>query len=98
MPKLSSEVRKAQILKAASTLSKHDNYVFITRGDIAAKAGVSTGTVSKYLGDMGNVRKEVMRYAVKNEILKVIFQGLANSDPIARRAPEYLKLRAMQSI
>ena len=73
-------------------------YKAVSRDAIAAAAGVSPALVSHRLGTMDNVRRAIMRAAIKAEDVKVIAQGLAIGDPHARKAPEALRQKAAQLI
>lgn len=92
--RLDPDVRSAQILSAAVTLAKRRGFSRLTRDAIAEEAGVSVGLVSNYLGTMDDLRNEVMRRAVVEEILPIIAAGLAEGNRIALRAPASLRHRA----
>lgn len=87
-------LRKEQLLDVAIELAVEDNYAKITRDLVAEKAGVSMGLVTKYFGTMNQLKKEVMRAAVKRGIASIIAQGLANGDERAKKAPAELKAEA----
>lgn len=88
------ELRKEAILTAAIELAKEDNYLRVTRDNVAAKAGVSMGLVSRYFGTMKQLRRDIIRTAIKREIPEIVAQGLANKDPHVKKAPEELKAAA----
>lgn len=90
------EARKDEILVAAVELAKEVGYNKMIRDDIAIKAGVSTGLVTHYFETMIQLRRDVMRYAVRNNIPKIIAQGIANQDKHARKAPPELKAKAVE--
>lgn len=87
-------LRKGAILSAAIELAKEDNYLKVTRDLVAAKAGVSMGLVSRYFGTMQQLKRDIMRAAVKHEIPEIIAQGLANGDKHAKKASPELKAEA----
>lgn len=89
-------LRKGQILGAAITLSKIDGYHKITRDNIADKAGISVGLVTRYFGTMTNLRRAIMRAAITQNIPEIVAQGLANKDNHARRAPPELRAAAIK--
>jgi AcrR family transcriptional regulator len=89
-----SEVRRDQILDAALALARKGNYMNITRDRIALQAGVSPGTVSGYFGTMPNLRRDIMRAAIRAGAVEVVAQGLANRDKQALKAPAELKAAA----
>lgn len=88
-------LRKGQILSVAINLAKEQGYDKITRDGVAEKAGVSMGLVTRYFGTMHQLKVAIMRTAVKQGILEIVAQGLANGDVHARKAPAELKARAV---
>lgn len=97
--KLEARERIAQILSAALTLcASETTYSRITRDEIAKKAGIPPTLVTYHCGTMADLRRNIMREAVRVEHLPVIAQGLAARDRHAMKAPEALRLRALQSI
>jgi len=92
------EQRRQQILLVAVDLAIKHGYIKLTRQQIAQQAGVTDSLVTKYFSTMPKLRRDILRYAVRNEILPVIAQGLANNDPHVKKASEALKIRARNSI
>lgn len=93
--KLEARERTAQILAAALKLAAKDGYNRITREAIAAAAGVSPGLVTHHMGTMVELRRSIMREAVRTECLPVIAQGLSAHDRHAGKAPHELQHRAV---
>jgi DNA-binding transcriptional regulator YbjK len=87
-------LRKDQILNVAIGLAKEQGYHKITRDGVADAAGVSMGLVTRYFGTMKQLKKAVMRAAVKQAIPEIVAQGLANGDDHAKKAPAELKAQA----
>ena len=96
--RMSPRARHDSILSAAVRLAEMKGYQRITRDDIALAAECSPALVSLTLGTMVQLRRQVQRYAIANEILPVIAQGLAARDPHAMRAPEHLRRLAAESL
>lgn len=96
--KLEARERIAQILKAALELAKRRGYNCITRDEIAERAGVPSSLIAYHCGTMDNLRRDLMREAIRTECLPVIAQGLAVRDRHALKAPEDLRRRALQSL
>lgn len=90
--------RAAEILDAAVDLAKTRGFDRITRDEIAAECGVSTGLVSRYCGDMTELRHKVMSQAVREEVLVVIGQGIVARHPAALGAPERLRKQALAAL
>ena len=92
------ELRRDQILKVAVELSIKQGYNHIRRDDVAEAAGVSEGLVTNYFNTMNQLRRDIIRVAIKKEIPEIIAQGLANGDKHARKAPSELKEKAANII
>lgn len=92
------ELRKGSILDAAVELSKSHGYANISRQQIADRAGVSTGLVTKYFGTMQQMRRAIMRAAITREIPEIVAQGMACSDRHASKAPDELKNAARATL
>ena len=85
-----------EILDAAMRLAQREGFAALRRDAIGAEAGVSFGLVTIRLGTMDNVRRAVMRRAVRERCLRVIAEGIAIRDKHALRAPDDLKDEAIQ--
>ena len=92
------EKRKEDVLAAALPLAEEHGYNNVTRNQIAQAAGVSGSSIHYYFGTIGQLRRDLMRHAVKEESLAVIAQGLTAGDPQAQKAPEELRRRALDSL
>jgi len=92
------ELRKHQILMAAIDLAKTQGYNKMTRDAIAEHAGVSMGLVSHRFNTMCQLRRDIIRYAIKHEILPIIAQGLACNDKHALKTSSDLKRKAVDYI
>ena len=66
--------------------------------EIAKKAKVSPASVSRYFNTMKQLKRAIMRAAVKQEILPIIAHGLLNKDSQAKKAPTELKERAIKAV
>jgi hypothetical protein len=94
-------VRRESILKAAIEAARRPGgWSLITRQVIAAQAECSEGLVSRYLGDMKDARRHIMRAAIKEEIVEIIVQSLAAHDGYAMKKwlPTELRQRAIASL
>lgn len=70
----------------------------ITREGIARAAGVSDALVTYHLGTMADLRRAVMREAVRAECLPVIAQGITARDRHALKAAPELRQKALASL
>ena len=89
--------RRDQLLAVAVELSVKLGYNRVTKEDIAKKAGVTPGLINNYFGTMTKLRRQIIRTAIRDEILEVIAQGLINNDPHAKKADAQLKQRALNA-
>lgn len=89
------ELRRKHVLDVALELAKTKGYNVLTRDDIATGANISPALISHYFGTIENLRNDIIKLAVKCEVLEIIAQGLVRGDPIAVRAPKELKYRAV---
>lgn len=92
------QTTRTHILKACLALAVKHGYRSITRDQIAAEASVHPSNVSYHLGTMIELRRHIMREAVRTECLPVIAQGLAAGDRHARKCPPELRAQAVQSL
>lgn len=92
------ELRRDQILNVAVELSVKQGYNHIRRDHVAEAAGVSEGLVTNYFNTMVQLRRDIIRIAIKKEILEIIAQGLINGDKHARKASPELKEKAANII
>ena len=90
--------RKASILDAALHVAEHMGYNKFRLVDVAARAECSTGLVMSYWPTMAQVRRDVMRAAVKHERLGIIAVGIALGDPRCGKLPHDLRARALGTL
>ena len=95
---LKPEVRKEQILTAAIEVAERDGYMHMRRSDVADVAGCATGSVSRYFNTMHQLRRAVMREAVKSSNHRIVAQGLVANDNQAMKAPEEVKQAALSAV
>ena len=92
--RVSPALRREQILLVAIEMAREGGYGKITRDAIAEQAGVSMGLVTRYFETMPQLRRDLMRAAVRGEVLEVIAQGLTDGNPYAKKASAEVKARA----
>jgi len=92
------DVRREQLLNAAIKIAKQVGYTNVERNAIADDAGVSMALITNYLGTLPQLQRTLMRYAVKNNIVEIVAQGLACRDRHASKASKELKELAAQFI
>lgn len=93
------EARKEEILAAAVALAVVHGYSQVTRDQIAQAAKVSGPTLHYHFGTIAQLRRDLMRYAVRNAdtagCLRVIAQGLVANDTQAAKASPDVRAKAM---
>lgn len=88
------EGRQELVLEHALALAETEGYQWIKRADIAELAGVSVGSVSSAFGSLVELKREVLREAIRRENLSVLAQGLVDRHEIALGAPAALRKKA----
>jgi len=91
-------LRRRCILQAAIKIACKIGYTNLTRSSIAEKAGVSEALVSRYFGTMVQMKRDVMRYAIHENVYQIVAQGLAINDKHAAKAPQNIKDKAAELI
>lgn len=92
------QLRAQHILEVAVNVAKIEGYACMTREQVAEAAGVSMGLVSRYFNTMTQLRRDVVRYAIKNEVTEVLLQALVNRDKHVKKIPTELKEKIAQTI
>ena len=90
--------RTSALLDIALQQAQRHGWRALTRDQVAAAAGVSTGLVSARLGTMDALRRSVMRAAVQRRIVRVVAEGLAAGDKHARRADDALRAECAEFV
>lgn len=85
-------------MTAALVIATNTHYTKVTRDQIAKKAGVTGTAVQYHFHTMPQLRRELMRAAVKRECLPVVLQGYMVKDPHALKASDDLIRRAIESL
>jgi len=107
--KLDSLARKQQILDEALRQAAKVGYLNIKRQEIATALGISAGLVSLHFSTMAQLKRDVMRAAVKHSssptmdrmrwpAWRVLAQGLAVNDRQAMRARADVKANALATL
>ncbi len=96
--RLDPKTRKKQVLEAAIKLSERFGYMNIRREDVAREVGVSPALVSHIFGTVPQLKRAVMRHAVRTENYVIILQGLSINDKQALKAPPAVRVAAYRSI
>lgn len=89
---------KSETLAAALTVAERDGFGRMSRAAVAAAAGCSNAMVSYYFSTMAQLKRDVMRAAVRQERLPIVAEGLATGNVYAARAPAELKQKALATL
>lgn len=89
---------KEAILLAAVEVAKRDGYTSITRQAVANRAGYAESLINVYFNTMSQLKTDVMRYAIKNNVLSIIAQGVVNGDSRVKKLPESVRTAALNSM
>ena len=98
MKRETPEDRREQIIAAALRMAVNYGYQRVTRADIAGAAKCSEALVSHYFNTMTQMRRAIMREAIRRQVLGIVAQGLAMGDPQAQKAPECLRSAALATL
>lgn len=90
--------RRQSIMTAALVEAAAAGYDKMTREGVASRAAVSSSSINHEFGTMDALREVVMSEAIEAGHLIIIAQGLANGHPLARAAPEHLRLEAVRAL
>lgn len=77
---MSKSKKNPAVLEAAIKLAELWGYLHITREMIATEAQVATGTVSLHLGSMKQLRKTIIRHAIRTDNHIIIAQAIIAQD------------------
>lgn len=83
--------RTEELLTVALRLASADGMAAVTHDAVASAAGVSRALVICRLGTMTDVRRSVMRAAVRERCVPVVAEGLARKDKHALKADAELR-------
>lgn len=90
--------RKASILDAAIEAAQKHGYTGFRLVHVAEIAACSTASVMSYYKTMAVVRRDVMRAAIRRELLPIIATGIAVKDPYVRKVSPDLRQRALATL
>ncbi len=90
--------RRAHVLAVAYEMAAELGYQWISRDPVASRAKVAQGSIQFLFGSMKELKREVLREAIRREDLAILAQGLADGSPIAHSAPEDMKKRALAAL
>lgn len=97
--KRTAEERRSEILGKALELAEKVGYNRVTREALGERLGyASSSLIAHHMGSAADLKRKIMREAVRTENLAVVAQGLVLKDRVALKAPEDLRTRALESL
>lgn len=92
------KARRNEMLDAAIQLAELSGYTTVTRQWIADRVGCSPQLVNRYLGNLTEVRAQLLARAVETGNARVIAQGMLNNDPAMPDLDDQLKQDTLESV
>jgi AcrR family transcriptional regulator len=92
--KSKSQKMKEHILDCALILANSVGYQNLRRDELARVAGVGQGTINLHFSTMVQLKRAVMRAAIRYGEHRIVAQGLSISDPQALAADDHVKRNA----
>jgi len=89
---------KNAIIAAATRLAEKGYYTELTRVQIAREAKISDSAVSYYCGSMDDVRRDILKEALKTENYVILAQGLLRHDPALAEVSPTLRERILAAV
>lgn len=96
--RLQREERIELIIKASIPMALDNGYRQLRRDAVAQAAGISSGLLNHFFGNIRTFQNAVLQYAIDNEIVAIVAQGISNADPTVKGVSEGLRSRAILSL
>lgn len=90
--------RKSAILEAAVSTAAKIGFANLRLAHVATAAECSNALIVSHFSTVTNLRRAVMRHAIKTKQLRIIAQGIAMDDPTATKADPALRRQALASL
>jgi len=90
------QVRKIEILNHAVELAKSMGCVNLTGETVATAAGISRSLIGFYFGGIENLKREVVKFSIKHEILPVLSQVISINDVWSKSINARLKRKVIR--
>jgi AcrR family transcriptional regulator len=95
---VNTDAMKSKILATAMQLANLHGFGNVTRNMIADRAEIATGSVSYHFKNMRKLEAAMVERAIESENLKVLGQAICRKHPLATKAPEGLRQRAVLAL
>jgi len=90
--------KKYDLLCIALKLARKHGYREVTREMIANSAGSAEGTVSFQLGTMKQMRRVIVRHAIRTNDNKIIAQAILAGDPLVKNLSDSKRRTALLAV
>lgn len=95
---MNTDLMKTKLLSVAMQLANLHGFGNVTRNMIADRAEVATGTVSYHFKGMRKLESAMVERAIETENLRILGQAISRKHPLANKAPDHLKQRAVLAL
>ena len=92
------EQHKTEMTTAALKLAEKIGFENLTRDNIAEACGVSPALINFRFGTMTDMRRSILRAAVKSESLKIVAYAIATHHPVSKKISPELRKRALDKL
>lgn len=90
--------RREQLLAAALDEAEEVGYNFVRRDDIGARVGCTGSLLCRYYKTMPQLRRAIVRAAIRQRRLAIIAEALAAKSPLVSDIPEELRAAALATL
>lgn len=95
---MNTDRMQTMILSTAMQLANLHGFGKVTRNMIADRAEIATGSVSYHFKSMRKLQAAMVTRSIETENLKVLGQAIAAKHPLALKAADALRKRAMLAV
>lgn len=95
---MNTDAMKSKILATAMQLANLHGFGNVTRNMIADRAEIATGSVSYHFKNMRKLEAAMVERAIESQNLKILGQAISAKHPLATKAPEGLRQRAVLAL
>lgn len=95
---MNTDAMRSKLLGVAMQLANLHGFGRVTRNMIADRAEVATGTVSYHFKGMRKLEAAMVERAIETENLRILGQAISAKHPLAHKASDALKQRAVLAL
>lgn len=90
--------RREQLLTIACDFAEKTHFRQVRRHQLAEAAGTATGNVSRVLGNMEEMRTDLIVFAIEKGRMTIIAQAIIDKHPAVKNLDEKVKVAALNSM